>query len=169
MAKLITLTRECEDLLDSWKEQDPDFNFSRFVQEAMTNDDTMLTKEQLGLKIRVAELEAEKAQAELAHLKKVAPIIEEKAEVLEKKAEERLKSTVETLTRVLKEKGEAKMQEFLPKHAQITGVHEEKIEAAVRKELLAQRILEEEKADMLVKKEAYQSMTTEEQEEYDKS
>lgn len=132
MAKLITLTRECEDLLDSWKEQDPSFNFSKFVQDAMLGDDTLLTKEQLDLKIKIAKLEAEKAKAELAHLLKVAPVIEEKAEILEKKAAERLETSLKTLRRVLGKDGEKRFLEVLPFHTKITGIEEHKLELIVR-------------------------------------
>lgn len=132
MAKLITLTRECEEVLDTWKEQDPNFNFSKFVQDAILGDDTLLTKEQLDLKIKIAKLEAEKAQAELTHLLKVAPVIKEKAEVLAEKAEERLKSSLETLRRVFTKKGEKRFLEILPFHTKITGIEEGKLERIAR-------------------------------------
>lgn len=131
----ISLDPECDEIIKNAREDDMNFNLSKYVRNTLIGDETLLTEEQIKMKLKVTELEIEKMTLEAEHLKRVIPLVKEKKEQNEISKADRMESSVITLVRVLKEDGEDKLQEFLPIHVRMTEVSKMQLEKAVRDRL----------------------------------
>lgn len=120
--KTINLSNKAESILATMKENDPEFNFSKFVQDAIEGDDTRLTKEQIMHKRKEAEVQRDEAIALMEHYDTIIPIMEEKKELDKIEKAERMKGSVATLIRKLGEEGQDRYLELLPIHAKMCEV-----------------------------------------------
>ena len=86
----INLNQESEEMLKAWKSEDREFNFSKFIQEAMRGDENILTEGQIKHIIKMDRIEAKALQDKITHLETILPAAIEKNKVFESKKNERL-------------------------------------------------------------------------------
>ena len=152
MGTLITLDKDTLQTLENMRENDPDFNFSAYVRGCLTEDTTMLSQEQIDLKIRVLELDREKLDIQIQHLKDCIPFVKKVDEAKEAEREGKIANALEILTRL---KGETRRDDMAVVHAKMTGL------SATQLIKMADEKEEENKAKKLAKEDSQKAFRKE--------
>ena len=129
---MISLPQESIIILERMQKDDLNFNFSKFVQNALKGDNSFLTLKEVLLKIKVAETEIKNRQEDIKRLKDAIPIIEQKQKDTDLIKRGMIENSIKTLKRVLKEDGNIRFLKVLPIHSEMTGVYTDELEERVK-------------------------------------
>ena len=90
----ISLSKDSVELLKKTKERDKDFNFSKFIQKTINNDNTILTEDNVKHIIEMNKIEISTLQSKIEHLELILPTISEKEKKFEFEKEDRINEKI---------------------------------------------------------------------------
>lgn len=145
-ARSVYFNDEMENILTGFKSADPDFNLTDFVKNAMKEDDTMLTKDQIEMKIKGLEFDKAKIEQEIIHLNRVIPLVEKNEKQLDEEKDKKVQSALDVIIRI---RHDSTLEKYASVHSKLTGISSTEL---IR---LADEKAEDEKEKKEKKAEAY--------------
>lgn len=118
-ARSVYFNEEMESILTGFKSANPDFNLTDFVKNAMKGDDTMLTEEQIEMKLKGLEYDRAQIDLEIDHLKRVIPLAKKNEEKLDEEKEKKIANALDV---IIRHRESIKLENFASVHAKLTGM-----------------------------------------------